>query len=189
MGETKQLLKDLEKLAEIYTNLIEKSGTTKNTRCRIACYYSFCCNCICLRRKRYIDGKSEPNLLFGELDQCQFVLKSDFHSIPHTITSRHHPSLDCMFFPSLKEGEDYLSKSTIIMCNPNALIYQWMIHSSNAYWLEFFLRRDANVFVWNYRGYGRSQQSLFQPNYDPRQQRTDAERVLQYLVNEVKVSG
>ena len=51
----------------------------------------------------------------------------------------------------------YINKSTIIMCNPNALIYQWMVTSANAYWLDFFLRRDCNVLIWNYRGYGESQ--------------------------------
>lgn len=95
-------------------------------------------------------------MLFGELDQCRFVLEKDFKSTQHTIKSRNLPNLDCMFFPCIKDGLDPLSRSTIIMCNPNALIYQWMVHSSNAYWLEFFLRRDTNVFIWNYRGYGKS---------------------------------
>jgi hypothetical protein len=144
-------------LAEDYTSLIEKSGASLNTKCRILCYYSLCCNCICLRRKRFIDGRSNKNMLFGDLDQCQFILESDFKATQHFVRGRNKPAIDCMFFPCLKEGEDPLSKSTIIMCNPNALIYQWMVHSANAYWLEFFLRRDTNVFVWNYRGYGKSQ--------------------------------
>ena len=75
------------------------------------------------------------------------------------------------------------------MSNPNALIYQWMISSANAYWLDFFLRRDANVLIWNYRGYGQSEQSIFAINHDPNQQRVDAERVLQFLVNRLKVRG
>jgi len=75
------------------------------------------------------------------------------------------------------------------MSNPNALIYQWMISSANAYWLDFFLRRDANVLIWNYRGYGESEQSMFAPNHDPHQQKVDAERVLQFLVNSLKVKG
>ena len=54
-------------------------------------------------------------------------------------------------------NKKYLNKSTIIMCNPNALIYQWMVTSANAYWLDFFLRRDCNVLIWNYRGYGESE--------------------------------
>ena len=75
------------------------------------------------------------------------------------------------------------------MSNPNALIYQWMISSANAYWLDFFLRRDANVLIWNYRGYGESEQSIFTPNHDPNQQKVDAERVLQFLVNSLKIKG
>ena len=65
------------------------------------------------------------------------------------------------------EDKKYLDKPTIIMSNPNALIYQWIVTSANAYWLDFFLRRDINVFIWNVRGYGESEQSIFSPNYDP----------------------
>lgn len=72
----------------------------------------------------------------------------------------------------------YMFKSTIIMCNPNALIYQWMVTSANAYWLDFFLRRDCNVLIWNYRGYGESEQSIFSPNLTPEEQKIDAERVM-----------
>jgi len=64
-----------------------------------------------------------------------------------------------------------------------------MITAANAYWLDFFLKRDCNVFVWNYRGYGESEQSLFSPNMTPDQQRMDAERVMQFLVNRLHVAG
>jgi len=106
-----------------------------------------------------------------------------------SVPGRKQPSLDCMFFPATHGDEiviepdvhdlfsvvsaankrKYLDKSTIIMCNPNALIYQWMVTTANAYWLDFFLRRDCNVFIWNCRGYGESEQSMFSPNYDPNQ--------------------
>lgn len=75
------------------------------------------------------------------------------------------------------------------MSNPNAMIYQWMVTSSNAYWLDFFLRRDSNVIIWNYRGYGYSQQSIFSPNLTPNEQQVDAERVLQFLINRIRVRG
>jgi len=29
-----------------------------------------------------------------------------------------------------------------------------MVAGANAYWLNFFLKRDINVVIWNYRGYG-----------------------------------
>ena len=69
--------------------------------------------------------------------------------------------------PGFSNTKQYLDKPTIIMCNPNALVYQWMITATNAYWLDFFLRRECNVFIWNYRGYGRSQQSIFTPYLTP----------------------
>ena len=83
----------------------------------------------------------------------------------------------------------YLDKPTIIMSSPNALIYQWMVTSANAYWLDFFLRRECNVFIWNYRGYGESQQAMLSPNYTLSEQRVDAERVMQFLVNRIRVKG
>ena len=75
------------------------------------------------------------------------------------------------------------------MSNPNALIYQWMVAEQNAYWLDFFLRRDINVFVWNQRGYGESHQSIFSPLLTPLQSKVDAERILQFLVNKLQVRG
>lgn len=75
------------------------------------------------------------------------------------------------------------------MCNPNALIYQWMITQANAYWLDFFLRRDCNVLIWNYRGYGETEQEMLSPNLTPDQQKLDAERVMQFLVNRLRVQG
>ena len=58
---------------------------------------------------------------------------------------------------SCSKVPEYLSKPTVVMCNPNALVYQQMITSPNAYWLHFFLRREINVVCWNYRGYGESE--------------------------------
>ena len=55
-----------------------------------------------------------------------------------------------------KSKKKYLEKSTIIMCNPNALIYQGMVTQAGGSWLDFFIRRDCNVLVWDYRGYGES---------------------------------
>lgn len=78
----------------------------------------------------------------------------------------------------------YLSKPTIIMCNPNALVYQQMITSPNAYWLNFFLKRDINVLCWNYRGYGDSEQGWFE-NLDPYKSKRDIERVFAFAVNKL----
>jgi hypothetical protein len=36
-----------------------------------------------------------------------------------------------------------------------------MVVAVNAYWLNFFLKRDINVICWNYRGYGASSIGFF----------------------------
>ncbi|OMJ81833.1 hypothetical protein SteCoe_17595 [Stentor coeruleus] len=47
------------------------------------------------------------------------------------------------------------SKSTAIMfCNPNAGLYEFTYFQSE--WLEFYVGRGVDVFLWNYRGFGKS---------------------------------
>lgn len=74
------------------------------------------------------------------------------------------------------------------MCNPNALYYEQMVTSPNAYWLNFFLKRDINVFCWNYRGYGDSTRR-FGETVSPYKCKRDAEYVMAFLVNKLKVKG
>jgi len=89
---------------------------------------------------------------------------------------------------SAETGEKYLTKPTIIMCNPNALIYQQMVTAPNAYWLNFFLKREINVICWNYRGYGESELGTFE-NMDPYKSKRDVEKVLAFGVNNLKLRG
>ena len=76
----------------------------------------------------------------------------------------------------------------MIMCNPNALYYQQMVTSPNAYWLNFFLKRDINVLCWNYRGYGESTRGSLEA-LSPYKCKRDAEYVMAYLVNRLRVKG
>ena len=76
----------------------------------------------------------------------------------------------------------------MIMCNPNALYYQQMVTSPNAYWLNFFLKRDINVLCWNYRGYGESTRGTLEA-LSPYKCKRDAEYVMAYLVNRLRVKG
>ena len=63
-----------------------------------------------------------------------------------------------------------------------------MITSPNAYWLNFFLKRDINVLCWNYRGYGESELGFFE-NLDPYKSKRDSERVLAFAVNKLHIKG
>lgn len=65
-------------------------------------------------------------------------MQKNFEGTHFTIETKNQPNIDCMFFTStigekvqldpFTNGEDgkskYLGKSTILMCNPNAMIYQ-----------------------------------------------------------------
>lgn len=110
--------------------------------------------------------------------------KNSVNSSTRARSQPHH------LIEDLFDGKEpqYLSKPTIIMCNPNALIYQQMITSPNAYWLNFFLKREINVLCWNYRGYGESELGFWE-NLDPYKSKRDAERVLAFAVNKLHLRG
>lgn len=74
------------------------------------------------------------------------------------------------------------------MCNPNALSYQQMVVAPNAYWLNFFLKRDINVICWNYKGYGKSQPSSSQW-LTPTLAKMDAESVVHAAVIRLRLAG
>ena len=74
------------------------------------------------------------------------------------------------------------------MCNPNGLYYQQMVNSLNAYWLQFFLKRECNVLCWNYRGYGESTQSCTD-FADPMKAKMDAERVFAGMIQKLQLKG
>lgn len=57
------------------------------------------------------------------------------------------------------KNRKYLDLDTFILCNPNAMSYQNMINYPQAYYLKYFLNKQMNVLVWNYRGYGRTKGS------------------------------
>mmetsp|Transcript_28712 Transcript_28712/g.28387 ORF Transcript_28712/g.28387 Transcript_28712/m.28387 type:complete len:289 (-) Transcript_28712:341-1207(-) len=42
----------------------------------------------------------------------------------------------------------------MLICNPNAGFYEFSFFQTE--WLEFYIRNGINVFLWNYRGYGRT---------------------------------
>jgi pimeloyl-ACP methyl ester carboxylesterase len=63
-----------------------------------------------------------------------------------------------------------------------------MVIAPNAYWLNFFLKRDINVICWNYRGYGASTIGSFDYS-SPIKAKLDAERVLAKSYDILKLQG
>lgn len=126
------------------------------------------------------------------------LLTKNFEGKAFLIRGYRGAQLDCMFFPCTTEKStdislgnpsgEYLDKPTYLLCNPNALIYQQMINSPNSYWLTFFLKRGVNVMCWNYRKYGKSKSTCC-IGINPYNCKLDAEKVLEFLVNEMKLRG
>ena len=78
----------------------------------------------------------------------------------------------------------YISKPTFILCNPNAMFYQYMVNQPHAYYLRFFLNKNINVLVWNYRGYGLSTGTPTPSNI-----RQDGDQLLRYLRQTLGLTG
>jgi hypothetical protein len=101
-----------------------------------------------------------------------YILSKTFegHKLKIPVDEDPKITLDCMFFTSTCEpvqfpGDPlpsnglqpkYKSKPNFLLCNPNAMFYQYMVNQPHAYYLRFFLNKNINVMVWNYRGYGQS---------------------------------
>ncbi len=146
-------------------------------------------NCCCIRWN---------DALFARNDQARLILNRAFEGRQFFVEGAHGNTIDCMFFPcSTNEQVQfenpshdllYLEKPTVIMCNPNAQVYQQMVVAQNAYWLNFFLKREINVVCWNYRGYGESSIGMLD-FLNPMKAKIDAERVLARAVQLTKVRG
>ena len=64
------------------------------------------------------------------------------------------------------------------------MTYQNMINYPHAYYLKFFLNKQINCLVWNYRGYGRTAGEM-----TPSCIKQDAEQVLAFLRLRIGVRG
>mmetsp|Transcript_62249 Transcript_62249/g.85975 ORF Transcript_62249/g.85975 Transcript_62249/m.85975 type:complete len:116 (+) Transcript_62249:482-829(+) len=59
-----------------------------------------------------------------------------------------------------------------------------MINQSHSFYLKFFKNKGINVFLWNYRGYGRSEGKP-----SPNILRADADKVYDYILKTLGVKG
>lgn len=115
-----------------------------------------------------------------------FAQANDFHSLytrnPNILNESVHSKDKDSFL--LSSERRYLNMDTFILCNPNAMSYQHMINYPHAYYLKYFLSKQINVFVWNYRGYGRTKGTP-----SPQKLCQDAEQVLYFLRSRIGIKG
>lgn len=122
------------------------------------------------------------NTAFGTINQLRVELETTYKGVQITLEADDKKKIDCMFIPGLTsdpshEGREDLALPTMIYCSPNAFLYEAFQFENE--WLEFYRNLGINMFVWNYRGYGRSEGS---PN--PAKMYEDAEMIVDYLRNQ-----
>ncbi|OQR83736.1 hypothetical protein ACHHYP_14320 [Achlya hypogyna] len=61
--------------------------------------------------------------------------------------------IDGMFVPGVDLPLDNRER-TVILCNPNCALYEF--HHFQSDWIQFYTKLGINVFLFNYRGYGRT---------------------------------
>lgn len=71
-------------------------------------------------------------------------------------------------------GREEIVLPTMIYCSPNAFLYEAFQFENE--WIDFYRNLGINLFVWNYRGYGRSEGT---PH--PSTMFSDAEMIVEYL--------
>ena len=59
-----------------------------------------------------------------------------------------------------------------------------MVTNPNSFLLNLFLEQNVNIMTWNYRGYGWTKGSA-----SPYNIKCDAEQILDFLINELKIRG
>ena len=69
----------------------------------------------------------------------------------------------------------------MLICNPNAGYFEFTYFQSE--WIEFYLSREIDVFLWNYRGFGKSTGRPSIPNIIE-----DGKLIVNYLRNDMKVT-
>ena len=136
--------------------------------------------------------------LFHETKQMGIVLRKSFKG-NHVWIPPTNPDglkIDAMFFTAneqpllldqskhTRENSAYLMYDTFILCNPNAMSYQHMINYPHAFYLKYFLGKQINCLVWNYRGYGRTKGKP-----DPLVMAHDSQQILDFLKNKIGVKG
>ena len=122
---------------------------------------------------------------FGTMEQMRVELELRFKGEQVWLETHDRKKLDCMWIPgvntltddSFVAEEAFETLPTMLFCNPNAAFYEYVYYNSE--WLDYYVNMGINVFLWNYRGYGRSQGSP-----SPSALMRDGETIVDYLRNE-----
>lgn len=98
------------------------------------------------------------NRLLGTAKQMRVELETQFKTKRIQIKSFDGTLLDCFLILGQTQHSQHQDPDigpTVLFCNPNAGYYEYMYYESE--WIEYYSKRDVNLMMWNYRGYGDSE--------------------------------
>ncbi|KAM3127781.1 hypothetical protein pb186bvf_020110 [Paramecium bursaria] len=88
---------------------------------------------------------------FGTPEMLKIELSNYFRTQEYQLKSYDGCIIDCLLLYAT--DADTLGP-TVLFCQPNAGYYEYMMYESE--WIDFYTRKNVNMFLWNYRGYGES---------------------------------
>jgi hypothetical protein len=107
-----------------------------------------------LKKKAYVYWF---NTSYGHLDQIRVDFENSYKGQQEFVRMKDGGVIDTMWIPA--EGYQRVNDTpTVMFCNPNGVFYENFAYDS--YWMEFYTENSFNIFLWNYRGYGRSTGSI-----------------------------
>ncbi|CAD8053660.1 unnamed protein product [Paramecium sonneborni] len=120
------------------------------------------------------------NRTLGTVDQMRVELENTFKTKRFKVQGYDGKLIDC-FYIFANEDDPENNDRTVIFCQPNAGYYEYMYYESE--WIDYYLKRGINMFLWNYRGYCESQGL---PN--TKDIMKDAEVICDYVTSQLKVN-
>lgn len=113
------------------------------------------------------------NTSYGHLDQIRVDLEQSYKGLQDFILMKNGGIIDTMWIANeANKGNPHTP--TVMFCNPNGVFYETFAY--DGYWLEFYMENGFNIFLWNYRGYGRSTGSI-----SPNNLFSDADELVKFL--------
>ncbi|KAF0690203.1 Aste57867_18394 [Aphanomyces stellatus] len=95
-----------------------------------------------------------PFSIVANLSLMRADLIARYNGVQEWVESRDGHLIDGMFIPGLGLPNTHANtERTVLLCNPNCGLYEF--HHFQSDWIQFYTKYGVNVFVFNYRGYGR----------------------------------
>lgn len=106
-----------------------------------------------IEKMHYLEKALDNSLPYKTYKNQVSQISLESNTNMHMRGSEHH-GLDSRISKQTTISEISDLGNFVIFCNPNAGYYEFSCFDRSI--IDFFLNREVNIFLWNYRGYGKS---------------------------------